>query len=60
MGEHPGHHAGGQGVVDGVEAGRLHLDQDGAVGDLGDGQVGQLRSRTGDRDVQRAHGVLPK
>ena len=36
-----------------------HPDQYGAVGDLGDGQFGQLRLRTGGRDVQCSHDALP-
>jgi hypothetical protein len=31
------HHAGGDGVVDGVDAGGLHLDQDVPIGDERDG-----------------------
>ena len=56
--EHLGQHPGGYGVVEGVQSGGLDPDQHGALGDLGDGQVGQLRLLAGGRDVQCAHDGL--
>jgi hypothetical protein len=52
---HLGQHPGGDAVVDRVQAGGLDPDQDGALGGLRGGQVGELGLLTGGGNMQSAH-----